>query len=605
KVGSSLQSKTIGENHTLLSSSDFGAKLSLDNGGVLTLDGGKIACQNFFKNSGSTFNFNDGELIANAGGGGINFEWGEFPLVLNGISQSKNPHLIFDGVFFPYVYTDFSVATGVNSRASLTVADHSRVLGNTDAAVEPGSTADIIISGSSEWQPTNLVLGSYGAASLVITNYSRLIECQDFYIGRHGGSTGIVTIADNSSWDSYWNSSVAESGYAEISILDNSYMKFIGQIQDVVFGKYSAAEAKITVSDPGSKFEILTTGNPVYIFGDSGLASLVISNGASAYFDKFTELGFNTSGRGNVIVTGGGSKFQIDNAVWMGYEGHSAMQVLDGATCIWSTTQLGEFSRGIGEIIVSGTGSYWHCGGATIGRYGVGNVLVTNAAVMEISGDCMPGNYDGSYGNIIITGTGSLCHITGTLSMGNSNYTHATGIVTIVNGGRVVVDNGVAMGYNSVLTGNDGTLQGNVENTYGQINPGSSAGILTIDGNFEQKTDGEINIELGGTVLSDYDRLVVTGVSTLAGTLNVTAISGYTPVNGDTYQIFSWGGGTAGTFDDVNLPALSTGLEWSTNLLYSAGELHVIPEPCFYLSFIIYCALYFRLSFFSRSAIFS
>ncbi len=64
--------------------------------------------------------------------------------------------------------------------------------------------------------------------------------------------------------------------------------------------------------------------------------------------------------------------------------------------------------------------------------------------------------------------------------------------------------------------------------------------------------------------------------------MNVTAISGHSPTNGDSYQIFSWVGGTAGTFNDVNLPALSTGLEWSTNLLYSAGELHVIPEP-FYL----------------------
>ena len=35
--------------------------------------------------------------------------------------------------------------------------------------------------------------------------------------------------------------------------------------------------------------------------------------------------------------------------------------------------------------------------------------------------------------------------------------------------------------------------------------------------------------------------------------MNVTAISGHSPTNGDSYQIFSWVGGTAGTFNDVNL----------------------------------------------------
>ncbi|MCK5852270.1 autotransporter outer membrane beta-barrel domain-containing protein, partial [bacterium] len=132
----------------------------------------------------------------------------------------------------------------------------------------------------------------------------------------------------------------------------------------------------------------------------------------------------------------------------------------------------------------------------------------------------------------------------------------------------------------------------NVDNIHGQINPGSSVGILTIDGNFEQQTGGVINIELAGTSLSEHDLLVVTGTATIAGTLIVTAIDGHTPTNGLTYQIFEWVGGTSGSFDDIQLPALTVGLEWSTNLLYSDGELHVIPEPflfmIYYLTFMIY-----------------
>ncbi len=413
-----------------------------------------------------------------------------------------------------------------------------------------------------------------------------LDQCRDFHIGRHAGSTGIVTITKNSSWDSYWKTYVAESGYAIISISDNSYMKLDAQSQNAVFAKYSGSEAKVTISDPGSKLEILTTSNPVYIFGESGSASLIISNGASAYFDEFTEFGKNSSGEGNVIVTGAGSKFHVDNDVWFGYEGKAIMQVLDGATCLWDEVKLGEFPSGIGEVLVSGAGSYWNGGGAKyiggeflVGRYGHGTVLVENGATLRSSGYSELGSYDGSFGSVTVTGADSLWHATGFLKIGTTYNDHATGIVTIADGGKLIVNDGISIGHSGILTGNGGTIQANIGNIYGQINPGSSVGLLTIDGTFEQQTGGVINIELAGTALSEHDRLVVTGASTLDGTLIVTAIDGHTPTNGLTYQIFDWVGGTSGSFDDIQLPALTVGLEWSTNQLYTTGTLHVIPEP--------------------------
>ncbi len=586
KTGSPLQSRTISENHTLLSSNASSSiALWLQDSGILTLDGGKIICNNFFKTAAATLNFYDGELIVDADGG-ANFEWGSFPLVLNGSSLDKNPHLTFDGFYLPDAYADVLVATGVNSRASLTITDYTRMCGNATVAGGQGSIADVIVSDTGEWQPTNLVVGSYGSASLTITNNSRLDQCRDFYIGRHAGSTGIVTITKNSSWDSYWKTYVAERGLAIISIFDNSYMKLGAQSQDAIFGKDSGSEARVTISDPGSKLEILTTGNPIYIFGESGSASLVISNGASASFDNFTEFGVHASGRGNVVVTGNGSKFHISDDVWFGYEGKSTMQVLDGATCLWSETKLGEFPNGVGEVVVSGAGSYWNGGGYSsiggeflVARYGHGTVLVENGATLHSSGYSEIAKRDESSGSVTITGAGSLWHANHSLEIGNTYFTHATGIVTIANGGRVIVNSGVTIGYNSVLMGNGGTLHAAVDNINGQINPGSSVGILTIDGNLSQQTGGTINIELAGTTLNEHDLLVVTGTTTIAGTLIVTAIDGHTPTNGLTYQIFEWVGGTSGSFDDVQLPALTVGLEWSTNQLYTTGILHVIPEP--------------------------
>ena len=598
ETGSPLQSRTISGNQILLSSNAFGAAIWLQDSGILTLDGGKLICENFFKTDAATLNFYDGELILDADGG-ANFEWGSFPLVLNGSSHDKNPHLILDGFYLPAAYADVLLATGENSRASLTITDYTRMCGDATVADGQGSIADVIISETGEWQPTNLVVGSYGSALLTITNNSMLDQCRDFHIGQHEGSTGIVTITKNSSWDSYWKSYIGERGVAIISINDNSYMKLDAQDQDAIFGKYSGSEARVTVSDPGSELEILTTSNPIYIFGDSGSASLVISNGATAYFDNFTEFGVNTSGRGNVVVTGAGSKFHVDSDVWFGYEGRATMQVLDGATCLWDEAKLGEFPNGVGEVLVSGSGSYWHGGGYEsiggeflVGRYGHGTVLVENGATLKSSGYSEIGKREESSGSVTITGAGSLWHASHSLKIGSTYFTHATGTLTIANGGQVIVNSGVAIGYNSTLTGNGGTIQAAVDNVYGQINPGSSVGLLTIDGNLSQQTGGVINIELAGTLLSEHDRLVVTGASTLVGTLIVSAIDGHIPTNGAEYQIFSWVGGTSGSFDEIQLPALTVGLEWSTNLLYSDGELHVIPEPCFYLLFIIYQLLF-------------
>ena len=68
------------------------------------------------------------------------------------------------------------------------------------------------------------------------------------------------------------------------------------------------------------------------------------------------------------------------------------------------------------------------------------------------------------------------------------------------------------------------------------MNPGAvgSAGILTINGNYTQSTAASLNIEVGGTGAgSGYDWLAVSGTATLAGTLNVSLINGFT-LNGAT-----------------------------------------------------------------------
>ncbi|HEX7255988.1 MAG TPA: Calx-beta domain-containing protein [Gaiellaceae bacterium] len=86
---------------------------------------------------------------------------------------------------------------------------------------------------------------------------------------------------------------------------------------------------------------------------------------------------------------------------------------------------------------------------------------------------------------------------------------------------------------------NQGVLRGtgtyfqDVTNS-GTVAPGASAGILTVGGTYSQTPAGTLEIEVGGTGTAgtDYDRLVVTGEATLAGTLAGMIVGPFTPVTG-------------------------------------------------------------------------
>lgn len=79
--------------------------------------------------------------------------------------------------------------------------------------------------------------------------------------------------------------------------------------------------------------------------------------------------------------------------------------------------------------------------------------------------------------------------------------------------------------------GGSGTLTGNVVNSGGVVSPGSSFGILVIDGDYEQAADAVLEIEIGpgkdGQLLpgEHYDQLVIEGTGTFhdGTTIRVTA----------------------------------------------------------------------------------
>ena len=114
----------------------------------------------------------------------------------------------------------------------------------------------------------------------------------------------------------------------------------------------------------------------------------------------------------------------------------------------------------------------------------------------------------------------------GTLLINNS---FNTGSGTIVNSGGVL--------------GGGGSIGGDVQNSGGTVAPGNSPGTLTVDGNYNQGSGGTLAIEIGGTQPGvEHDVLNVLGDASLAGTLSVSLIDGFTPSGGNTFKVLTASG---------------------------------------------------------------
>ena len=133
--------------------------------------------------------------------------------------------------------------------------------------------------------------------------------------------------------------------------------------------------------------------------------------------------------------------------------------------------------------------------------------------------------------------------------------------------GTLIAANGVSVNPGTTLRG-IGTITGNITHQTGILSPGASAGILKIDGSYNQTSSGILEIEIEGTDDSDplnpeFDALHVTGDATLDGTLNVSLLDGFVPStplpifggDGDSFTILT-GDPVSGAFSEV------TGLDY-------------------------------------------
>jgi hypothetical protein len=145
------------------------------------------------------------------------------------------------------------------------------------------------------------------------------------------------------------------------------------------------------------------------------------------------------------------------------------------------------------------------------------------------------GTINVSGGNFTVTQSGTSPTFTnrGTVHVASGRFWTATG-GTVINADTPT--SGWITGTGTVSFGST-TLANN-----GIVAPASSlaAGILNYTGNFSMASPAALNIELGGTGGTQYDRLAVSGTATLNGTINVSLFGGFTPSSGNTFTIMTY-----------------------------------------------------------------
>ncbi len=175
----------------------------------------------------------------------------------------------------------------------------------------------------------------------------------------------------------------------------------------------------------------------------------------------------------------------------------------------------------------------------------------------------------------VITGSGALTKRgTGKLTVSGTNTN--TGLTTIAEGAIVLGGTTSSLAATTVSAGarltGSGTIRGNLTNA-GQLSPGASPGTINVVGNLTQSATGTYTAELASA--TSYDKIVVSGSATLAGTLTVTNLNGFAPASGQAFKIIEATGGVTGKFTTVVPPTAQISAMLQFAVTYKPSDVSV------------------------------
>ncbi|HEY3391286.1 MAG TPA: hypothetical protein VGK58_01170 [Lacipirellulaceae bacterium] len=442
-------------------------------------------------------------------------------------------------------------------RALLQILDGARVettapTGNISATIasQAGSTGTVEVVGlGSMWDNAlGLIVGEFGNGKLIVDDGGRVMVgtgANLFTIGRQIGSIGYVEVSGPDSLLSAALAEVGDAGDGTLRILDGGRAVTGGAL----IGDNSSARGEVLVDGVGSTWEVTGEIN----VSDPGEAHLTISNGGLARSSSVTRV--NANGR----LTLDAGRLEIGGTVGLLNTG-----AVDGN----GTIELLKFDNNAGgRLRPQGAEALVLTG--TLNNAGLVDV---QSGILEVNGPTNNNlDIDARDGAILrFRGTG-LDNNSGAQLAITSGVVDVFGLVINDAGAEIAVGGAAVAVFHDAVT-NNGTIfvqpGGEIfmlENLGFSPTAALGVGLQAID---ETNPDTEPSDAFG--------QVQISGAASIAGTLEVSLLGGYMPMAGDSFQILTASGGRTGTFGNELLPSLSSGLDWELQYNPNSVVLSVI-----------------------------
>ncbi|QIF00280.1 autotransporter-associated beta strand repeat-containing protein [Roseimicrobium sp. ORNL1] len=320
-----------------------------------------------------------------------------------------------------------------------------------------------------------------------------------------------------------------------------------------------------------------TMGSGLVMIGNGGFSAFSANRLVSIGGASPTAL---TWGAGNFMASSDGTDGNY--VLMLGSSTSNAMLDFANSINLGTRTRTVDVGNGVNlnDVDARLSGALSGANGA-LEKIGAGTLEVTGANTYGMGTTIAAGTFLANNTTGSATGTGEVVVQSGAKLGGTGTVTASTGTrnITVGSGATLMVGN-----THTVSTGSGGVASALSLQT-------SAGGVITLGGTVQLDLFGNTNNGSGTNPASDNDVLrltsetsvVVDGILAIVDTTNTSLTWGL----GATWQLIDWSMVTAavhnsGTFDDILLPTLNTGLTWDTSKLYIDGTISVagvVPEP--------------------------
>ncbi len=269
---------------------------------------------------------------------------------------------------------------GEAGRGQLTITNGGEVSGvsSTIGSEATSANSTVLVSGAgSRWTNSSImVVGGSGSGALTIEN-GGVVSNTASQIGQQASATGTVTVTGaGSQWINNGNLQIGGLGEGTITIADGGLVRnTVAQI-----GFLAGSQGTATVSGAGSRWE----SSENLIVGSTGNGTLAIENGG-VVTNAASGIGLFAGSTGTVTLTGAGSRWENASLAIIGAAGNGSVTIADGGYASSRTSLfVGTNPGSRGDVLITGAGSRWdHEGVANIGRAAAGTLTLAEGGVLS------------------------------------------------------------------------------------------------------------------------------------------------------------------------------------------------------------------------------